>query len=111
MSESLPSAESDALTEAVRRIEAARSEHWQEHLRKHPLATAQSCPRCYGVHDAYAHAATILRDMIRQTRVTPPAKHRTFHCDQCGEPAMNIDANGLCRSCRPSDTPPGGSDV
>lgn len=68
------SAEIDALTEAVNRIEQARTEHWQGHLRDHPYADAKSCPRCYGVHDAYAHAATVVRELIRETRPIPPAE-------------------------------------
>ena len=76
----MPSPENDALAEANRRIEAARNEHWQKHLREHPYANAKSCPRDYGIHDAYAHAASIVRDVIRQRpgydfrgRPIPPA--------------------------------------
>lgn len=50
----------DAETLAVN-IEAARNEHWQRHLRDHPLSNAKSCPGDYAAHDAYAHAARIVR--------------------------------------------------
>jgi hypothetical protein len=45
----------------ARAVEAARSVHWQEHLREHPLADAKSCPGDYAAHDAYYHAARIAR--------------------------------------------------
>lgn len=65
--------ENDVLCEAEKRIEKARSEHWQEHLRAHPYSDGKSCPRDYGIHDAYAAAANIVREMIRERRVPPPA--------------------------------------
>lgn len=46
----------------ARAIEAARNRAWQKHLREHPLADAKSCPRDYGMHDAYARAARIARE-------------------------------------------------
>lgn len=54
-------AEERAVGEVARRIEARRNEHWQEHLRLHPLADGRSCPKDYGKHDAYLDAANIAR--------------------------------------------------
>lgn len=46
-------------------IDAARNEHWQQHLQDHPLSNATSCPYDYGMHDAYARAARIAREATR----------------------------------------------
>jgi hypothetical protein len=50
---------------ALRTIEKLRNEHWQEHLRLHPLADARSCPGCYGKHDAYYAASAHVRAALR----------------------------------------------
>lgn len=42
-------------------IEAARNAHWQQHLSEHPGADGKSCPRDYGIHDAFYRAARIAR--------------------------------------------------
>lgn len=47
-----------ALTEAAQAIERERGKHWQQHLRDHPFADGTSCPRDYGMHDAYARAVS-----------------------------------------------------
>ncbi len=70
-SESIPSSEKALLEEAVKRIEAARNEHWQEHLREHSLADGTSCPRDYGIHDALYKASSIVRDLIREQSSRP----------------------------------------
>lgn len=69
----MPSAENDAALaeqreQIARAIEAERNREWQEHLRLHPFADGTSCPRDYGMHDAYARAARI----ARETRPIPP---------------------------------------
>ena len=63
----------DVLTEAVRRIDAARHEHWQQHLRDHPHSDGTSCPRDYGVHDALASASNIVRELRREVAAALPA--------------------------------------
>lgn len=42
-------------------IEEVRSLAWQTHLREHPLSGRDSCPRDYGMYDAYGEAARIAR--------------------------------------------------
>lgn len=49
----------DRAAEIRAQIESLRNEHWQEHLTKHPFADAKSCPRDYGMHDAYYAAAKV----------------------------------------------------
>ncbi len=57
-----------ALREQVARdIERRRNEHWQQHLRDHPYADAQSCPGDYAAHDAYYDAAKIARAALAET--------------------------------------------
>lgn len=45
----------------VQAIERRRNEHWQRHLRDHPLSDGSSCPADYAAHDAYRDAAEIAR--------------------------------------------------
>lgn len=59
----LTGGEAGALAEVERRMNALRNTHWQRHLAEHPDANGASCPKDYGMHDAYAHALRIVREV------------------------------------------------
>jgi hypothetical protein len=62
----------DEREKIAKAIELVRNEHWQEHLRKHPYADSSSCPRDYGMHDAFHRAATIARNGTATQTGGPP---------------------------------------
>lgn len=101
-----PSGAEAALAEVERQIEVARNDHWQEHLRLHPLANARSCPRDYGIHDALAKASSIVRDARRalspsagpdegtksghgQIKTVDRKGYSLYVCEDCGQNINN----------------------